>query len=50
MLFRADSHEVTGNVYELFANTDVTLSDQNSSVMDGVCELAFVHKGLQASF
>lgn len=49
VLFRADSNEVAGNVNELFADGNVSLSDQYSSVMDRVAELSLGNDGLESS-
>lgn len=49
VLFRADSNKVRWNVDKLLSNSDVSLSDKNSSVMDGVSELSLGDKGLKSS-
>jgi hypothetical protein len=50
VLLRADSDHITGNSYELLANSNVSLSDQNSSVMHGVSELSLGNESLESSF
>ena len=49
MLLRADSHEVARNVNELLADGDVSLSDEDAGVMDGVGELSLGNDGLKTS-
>lgn len=49
VLLRADSHEVAGNVDELLADGDVSLSNENTSVMNGVGELSLGNDGLETS-
>lgn len=50
MLLRANSDHVTGDSNKLLAYSDMSLSDQNSSVMHGVSELSFSNEGLESSF
>ena len=49
VLFRAHSYQVTWDVNELFSNSNMSLSDENSSVMDGVSELSLGDEGLESS-
>ena len=49
MLLRAHSHEVAGNVNELLANGDVSLSDEDTGVVDRVSKLSLGNDGLEAS-
>lgn len=49
VLFRADSNQETWNVHELFTNSNVSLSDENSSVMNGVSELSLGNESLKSS-
>jgi len=49
VLLRADAHEVAGDVHELLADRDMTLSDEHSSVMHGVGELPLGDDGLESS-
>lgn len=49
MLLGAHSYQETWDVHELLANSDVSLSDENSSVMHGVSELSLGDKGLKSS-
>ena len=50
VLLRADSDHITWDSYELLANSNVSLSDQNSSVMHGVSELSLGNESLKSSF
>lgn len=49
VLLRADSNEVAGNVDELLADGDVSLSDEDTGVMDGVGELPLGNDSLETS-
>jgi len=49
MLFTANSDQVAWDVNELFSNGDVSLSDENSSVMNWVGELSLGNEGLESS-
>ena len=48
VLLRAHSDEVAGDVHKLFAHGDVSLSDEDSGVMDGVGDLLLGHNGLKS--
>jgi hypothetical protein len=50
MLFRGDSDHERWNVNHLLTNSDVSLSDQNSGMMDGVSEFLLSDEGLESSF
>ena len=50
MLFRAHSHKVGRDVHELFANSDVSLSDENSGMVHRVSELSLGNESLKSSF
>ena len=50
MLLAVQSHNETGHVDNLFANTDVSLLDQDSSVVDRLGETKLVDTGLKTSF
>lgn len=49
VLLRADSDQVAWDVDELFANSNVSLSDENSGMMDGVSELSLGNESLESS-
>lgn len=49
MLFRANSNEIRWNVNELLSNSDVSLSDENSSVVNRVGELSLGNECLKSS-
>ena len=49
VLFRRNSNQVTGNVDKLLAYCDVSLSDQNSGVMNWVGNLSLEDQGLESS-
>ena len=50
MLFRAHSNHVTWDGNELFSNSDVSLSDENSGVMDRASNLSLGNESLKSSF
>ena len=50
MLLGGDSHHEGGDVNHLLADGDVSLSDQNSSVMDRACKFLLSNEGLESSF
>lgn len=49
MLLRAHSDQEAGNVDELLADGDVSLSDEDSGVVDRVGELSLGDEGLESS-
>ena len=49
MLLRADSNHEAGDGYKLFANSDVSLSNEDSSVMNGASNLPLGNEGLKSS-
>lgn len=49
MLLRADSNKIAGNVHELLSNGDVSLSDENTSVVNRVGELSLGNDSLKSS-
>ena len=49
MLLRADSNHETGDGNKLFANSDVSLSNKDSSVMDGASNFPLGDKSLKSS-
>lgn len=49
VLLRAHSDQEAGNVDELLADSDVSLSDEDSSVVDRVGELSLGDEGLESS-
>lgn len=46
MLLRVETNDEGGDVDNLLADADVTLTDQDTSVMDGLSETEFVDLGL----
>ena len=50
VLLRGDSDHEGRNVNHLFTNSDVSLSDKDSSVMDGVSKFLLGDEGLESSF
>lgn len=46
MLLRVETNDEGGDVDNLLADTDVTLTDQDTGVMDGLSETEFVDLGL----
>ena len=50
MLLAVQSHSETGHVDNLLANTDVSLLDQDSGVVDRLGETELVDTGLKTSF
>lgn len=50
VLLRANSDHVTRDSNKLLANSNMSLSDQNSCVMHGVSELSFSNESLESSF
>lgn len=50
MLLAVSTHQERGDIDELLSNSDVSLSNQDTSVMDGLCQTAFEDDGLQTSF
>ena len=50
MLLRRDSDHERWNVNHLLTNSDVSLSDQDSSMMEGVSEFLLGDDGLESSF
>lgn len=49
MLLRANSDEVAGNVDKLLSNRDVSLSDEDTGVVNGVGKLSLGNDGLESS-
>jgi hypothetical protein len=49
VLLRAHSDQVAGDVHELLADGNVSLSDEHSGVVDGVGELSLGDEGLESS-
>ena len=50
MLFRRNTDHEGRNVHHLLTNSDVLLSDEDTSVVDRVGELTLHHEGLQTTF
>mmetsp|Transcript_24325 Transcript_24325/g.27609 ORF Transcript_24325/g.27609 Transcript_24325/m.27609 type:complete len:208 (-) Transcript_24325:46-669(-) len=50
VVLRFNSHQERGDIYNLLADLDVLLSDQNSSMMDGVSKSSLENSGLESSF
>merc|ERR1711998_726439 len=46
---RLDTHHERGNVHNLAAHTDVTLTDQHTGVVDGLGQATLEHEGLEAT-
>ena len=49
MLLGGDSHHEGGNVDHLLADGDVSLSDENAGVVNGLSELSLLDLGLETS-
>lgn len=50
MFFRGSPDVEGGNGDQLGTDADVALSDQDTSVVDGLCEALFVNLGLESTF
>ena len=46
MLLTVDAHEEGGDVHQLLPDADVTLSDEDAGVVDGLGQGLLVHLGL----
>nr|ASL05014.1 hypothetical protein [Nilaparvata lugens] len=50
VLLRVQAHHKAWNVNHLFAHSDMSLSDEDTGVMDGLGQTEFVHLSLETTF
>lgn len=50
MVLRGGTDDEGWNVHHLLSDSDVSLEDEHTGVMDGLCKSALDDEGLEASF